>query len=59
MLLPVKELSAEDNIMLLNFKIKALKPPREPVRLLDVDESVQIQVQEVKTALVEVQKKVG
>ena len=59
MLLPVKELSAEDNIMLLNFKIKALQPPREPVRLLDVDESVRIQVQEVKTALVEVQKKVG
>jgi len=40
--LPVKDLSAEDNMVLLNFKLKALQAPREPVKLMGVDDSVRI-----------------
>ena len=56
--LPAKDLSAEDNMVLFNFKLKALQPPREPVKLMGVDDSVRIQVQEVRNALVDAHKKI-
>ena len=58
MSLPVKDLSPEENMMLFNWKLRALQPPREPVRLIDVDESVRIQVQEVQNAVASAHKKI-
>ena len=59
MALPVRDMSPEDNMVLFNFKLKALQPPREPVRLMGVDDSVRVQVQEVKGSLADAHRKMN
>ena len=56
--LPEPTLSTEDNMALLSFKMRALHGPREPVQMMTVDESVRKQVEEVRWALTQAERKI-
>ena len=53
----MRTLSAEDNMVLFAFKLRALRGPAPDVRMMAVDESISRQVQEVRGAVTQVERK--